>query len=108
MPSKSGFDKNPQNINRNGRPKKDQTMTQILMGELDDIDVSTPQGKIKAKQAISRKLIEVAMNGDVTALKYIYDRIDGSPRTKLEAELTDKRPITFPGGLEIEAKPETD
>jgi hypothetical protein len=29
-------------------------------------------------------------------------------RDKHEVEVEDKRPITFPGGLEIEAKPETD
>lgn len=55
-----------QSGNPAGRPKKGQALTDILKEKVD-------------KAEIAAKLIEIAMRGDVTALKYIYDRIDGKP-----------------------------
>lgn len=36
------------------------------------------------KNEIAAKLYELAMNGDVGALKYIYDRVDGRPKETIE------------------------
>ena len=44
----------------------------------------------------------------IKASEVILDRALGRAVQQIDASLTDKRPITFPGGLEIEAKPETD
>ena len=62
-------------------------MTDILreQGELKDVD--TPQGKITRKQAIAQKLWSMAMKGDVAALKYLYDRVDGKPLQQIEADI---------------------
>lgn len=56
-----------QSGNPAGRPKKGMALTDILAEKVD-------------KEAIAERLIELAMErGDITALKYIYDRIDGKP-----------------------------
>ena len=62
-----GFKEHPENINRNGRPPKGETLTDALRAKVD-------------KDAIAARLVEIAMEkGDIAALKYIYDRIDGRP-----------------------------
>lgn len=67
---------NPENLkpwkpgqsgNPNGRPPKGEALTDILREKVD-------------KDAIAEKLIQMAMEkGDIVALRYIYDRIDGKP-----------------------------
>jgi len=81
MPTKpvAGFDKNPQNINRNGRPKKTESFTYILWDVLGEPEVSFKGKKITGKEAVARKALELALKGDMTAIKYIMDRIDGTP-----------------------------
>lgn len=50
-----------------GRPPKGEALTDILRTKVD-------------KEAIADKLLEIAMEkGDLAALKYIYDRLDGRP-----------------------------
>ncbi len=56
-----------QSGNPAGRPPKDEALTDVLRGLVD-------------KEDIAKKLIEVANKGDVGALKYVYDRLDGKPR----------------------------
>jgi len=62
-----GFATHPENINREGRPKKGEAFTDILRSKAD-------------ADEIAEKLIEKAQDGDMAALKYIYDRLDGTPR----------------------------
>ena len=52
--------------NPNGRPKKGKSLTEALEARLD-------------RFALAEKLIELAMSGDIQAIKYIYDRVDGRP-----------------------------
>lgn len=56
-----------QTRNPNGRPKKGTTFSDIINEKID-------------KAAIIAKLEQLALKGDVTALKYIVDRVEGSPR----------------------------
>jgi len=53
--------------NPKGRPKKGETMTDILRENIDP-------------EQIALRLHALAMSGDFNAMKYIYDRIDGTPR----------------------------
>lgn len=67
-----------------GRPKKGEALTDVLREKID-------------KQAIADKLIEIAMEkGDLAALKYIYDRIDGRP-----VETVNQSLISAPKVVEI-------
>lgn len=65
--------------NPNGRPKKGQTMTDILEKTLKKKSVKMDGKLISGKEAAAMKLLQLAMKGEVAALKYIFDRIDGKP-----------------------------
>jgi hypothetical protein len=66
--------------NKNGRPKKGTAMTDVLASMVD-------------KEAIAAKLLELASKGDVAALKYVYDRIDGTPTQTIKGDGAE--PLTF-------------
>lgn len=104
MPSKSGagFDKNPQNINRNGRPKKEDSFTYTLWNVLGEPEVSFKGKKISGKEAVARKALELALKGDMTAIKYIMDRIDGSPRQAVELTGEEGGPVEIKIGKEFD------
>jgi len=87
------FVKNDPRINRKGRPKKGECMTDILNWALDQerkiTDGETGKEKtLLLRHLIAEKLISKAVDeGDVAAIKYIYDRLDGRPKESIE--LTD-------------------
>jgi len=54
-----------------------------------------PFGK-SARQVIALRLIDLAIReGDIKAIQYIYDRMDGRPPQAVELTGDDKRPVTF-------------
>jgi len=82
MPFKKGQSGNPK-----GGPKKQETMTHVLRMAV-ETDVMLPDGrKVKAKEALAYKIIELAASGEGWAMKYIYDRLDGSPKQVIEAKV---------------------
>jgi hypothetical protein len=78
------FEKGDARINRRGRPKKGQALTDILNFQLDQ---KTGDGKF-LRETIAEKLIDLALSGDVPALKYLVDRVDGKPRETLIVDNT--------------------
>ena len=85
MPARdNGFDKSKENINRNGRPKKEHCLTDLLKEALDQ--PHTKSGKTN-KQMIIDKMFEKADAGDPIILKYLFDRIDGKPLQTIEANI---------------------
>jgi len=76
----SKFVKGDPRINRKGRAKKGQTMTDILTLKLDSMN----EAGTMRREAVAEKLIAMALGGDLGALKYIFDRCDGRPRESLE------------------------
>lgn len=95
MPSRSGagFDKNPSNINRKGRPKKTDSFTYFLWSVMSESEVTYRDKKITGKEAVARKALELALKGDMTAIKYIADRLDGAPYQPFEHSGPDGGPI---------------
>jgi hypothetical protein len=79
------FEKDDPRINRQGRPKKGTALTDILNYKLDQVHKT---GKLK-REAIAERLIEVALQGDIAALKYVFDRMDGRPTQKDVVEFGD-------------------
>jgi hypothetical protein len=79
MPFEKGKSGNP-----GGRPKKDTSLSGMLRKEIakKDADGVTKKGRIVGK------LIELAESGDVVALKYLFDRVDGKPAQVLSAAVT--------------------
>jgi len=84
------FVKNDPRINRNGRPKKGECMTDILNWALDQErkikeDEPGKEKKLILRHALAEKLISKAVDeGDVAAIKYIFDRLDGKPKESIE------------------------
>jgi hypothetical protein len=84
------FIKNDPRINRKGRPKKGQTMTDILDWALDQkrkiTDDKTGREKLlMLRHLLAERLISKAIDdGDVSAIKYIYDRLDGRPKESID------------------------
>ena len=84
------FADRPQDINRNGRPPKEHSLTDLLKETLNQ--PSTIEGKTK-KQEVIDKMYEIAITkGDVQMLKYLIDRVDGKPLQTIEANV--RRPET--------------
>jgi len=76
--------KKGQSGNPNGRKPKGETLTDALRQSIDPTDIAT-------------KLKELADDGDLGALKYIYDRIDGKP-----VETINQTVKNIPDKVEIE------
>ena len=80
----NNFSTRPEDINRNGRPKKEHCLTDLLKETLDKQRTDT--GKTN-KQMIIDKMFELAEKGDSVILKYLFDRVDGKPLQTIEAEV---------------------
>ena len=84
------FVKNDPRINRKGRPKKGQSLTDILDWILDQKrrikNGETGEEKsLLLRQMLAQRLINKAVDeGDVPAIKYIFDRLDGKPKETIE------------------------
>ena len=84
---KKGFANEDQkkNINKNGRPPKSEAITDILKDYLEETE---GKSKKERKKILIEKIYELAIkNGDLAAIKYIIDRIDGKPKEKKEVDL---------------------
>lgn len=82
-----------QSGNPGGRPKRNETLTNILdeLGnERPDMDNET------RKRLLAHRLWELALTGDLAAMKYVYDRLDGTPTQSIahQHSAPDDRSIT--------------
>jgi len=80
MPFTKGQSGNPQ-----GRPKKGETLTDLLREKIEA--TKTAKEKQTRKELIIERLITLAEGGDLAAVRYVFDRIDGRPKESIE--LTD-------------------
>ncbi|GMO64025.1 MAG: hypothetical protein Ta2A_11530 [Treponemataceae bacterium] len=67
----AGFKKGDPRINRNGRPPKGTSLAETLRERVDHIKLAD-------------SLLSLAYDGDVAALKAVYDRIEGRPHESIE------------------------
>jgi hypothetical protein len=79
--------------NPHGRPRKEQSLTEILKKTIENQKLVVNGKEISGKDAIAMKLFSLAMQGDLTALKYCYDRVDGTPRQAVELSGPEGEPI---------------
>ena len=82
-----------QSGNPGGRPKKGETLTDILRKYLEGHDDENPA--ITRKQRLAEELYNRAIEGDVTAIKYTYDRVDGKPVETVDNTHDGTMVITF-------------
>lgn len=66
------------NANPGGRPKRDRALTAALEEVVD-------------KTKLAEKLYKLALGGDMAAIKYVYDRIEGMPPQRREIEIYNVR-----------------
>jgi hypothetical protein len=78
---KKGYTGNP-----NGRPKKGTALTDLLRLKMEK-PISDFPGAPTVKDVITTKLIEMANNGDIAAMKYLMDRVDGTPTQIVEQDI---------------------
>ncbi len=72
-----------QSGNPRGRPPGDRAIAQLLREQL------TPE----ATAEIAKKVIALALEGDLKAITFIADRLDGKPRQALEHGTSEDGPL---------------
>ena len=80
-----GFAAHPENINKNGRPPKGHSITETIRAMMDE--------KPEIKKALGAKILQMAVEGDITAIKTIWNYLDGMPLQKQEIGGPDGQPI---------------
>jgi len=84
-PGPVGFacEHNKSNINKGGRPKKGETLTDYVQRYVEQrVEAVGPDGKLSRKMRFTllcEKLYELGMSGDLPAIKYLMDRVLGKP-----------------------------
>ena len=74
----TGFHTNPERRNLNGRPKREWTVAGLIEEALEEQDTDGVSYKIK----VTDKLRQLALRGDMNAIKEINQRLDGMPVQK--------------------------
>lgn len=87
--------------NPNGRPKKGETLTDLLRIEGEK---RTGKDKKTRRDRVIQKMWEQAENGMEATQRYIFDRIDGKPvqEIKTGGGLAIDAPVTITFGVAIE------
>jgi hypothetical protein len=89
-----------QSGNPGGRPSRDNSLTGLLRRELGKKE--SAEDNATRKQRLTDKLIELALNGDTVAIKYIFDRIDGKPTETVKADI--QGDLTMNNAIAVAAK----
>ncbi len=79
---KGGFKDYPEHRNKDGRPKKDQSLTEAVLKKL-------------SKEELAEKIAELIKNGDSTTLRFVYNHIDGMPVQKQILAGDEEQPVRF-------------
>ncbi len=89
---KGQFTKGNKEGNRNGRPKKGLAMSDIInqIGK-------TKKGKKTRRQIILEKAYDMAENGDLKAIQFIVERLEGKPFQTSNITLSDPDEVRIIG-----------
>ena len=79
-----------QSGNPGGRPKKEWTWAGLLEQVGEEIE---PKSGKKLKDLVSKRLWVLAINGNIHAIKELFNRMDGLPVAKQEITGEDGKPI---------------
>jgi hypothetical protein len=80
--------------NPNGRPKRGDSLTDILRELGNTQDVNYNGEPIERKRAIAEAIWKKAISeGDFQSIKFLYDRLDGLPVAKQEITGADGEPF---------------
>ena len=81
---KDGMSGNP-----NGRPKKGMTLTEVLK---EFLDVRDKGNKKTRKELLVQKIIKLALEGNIPAIRFVWAYIDGLPLQRQEIIEIDDTP----------------
>lgn len=73
--------------NPNGRPPKGYSITETVKAMLNE--------KPEIKKALATKVMEMSMKGDVTAMKMLWNYMDGMPLQQVDQKTDGKLEITI-------------
>lgn len=80
--------------NPNGRPRRSWTWADLYAKELETVLTTVDGKKLDAKAAVVKRLVKMAVEGDIQAVKELTNRMDGMP----------KQDVTTDGVLEVIVK----
>ena len=80
-----GFQKG-QSGNPGGRPKRDWTFAQLYEEELEKQLPTTDGTTLLAKHAVVKRIVRMAVEGDIAAIKELTARLDGQPKQSMEMD----------------------
>lgn len=80
------FKKGDPNINREGRPPKGKSFTDVINKILKET-VNVNGEEMEKKEAIMRVLVREASNGQQWAINALMDRVEGKPVQKVEQDV---------------------
>ena len=92
MSSKPGTWQLGQSGNPNGRPRKGLALTDVLR---EHMELSDEGDSVPRKQRLAEKLYELAMAGNVSAIEYIGNRLDGKPTVALSLAAGEDSPLHY-------------
>jgi len=94
--------------NPKGRPKKQDCIRDMLREELAGT-VEVNGETITKAQFIAKKAFALAATGDLAAIKYLSDQVDGAPKQAVELSGKDGGPIEQAHSFRVEyVAPESD
>ena len=67
-----------QSGNKNGRPPKEHSITATIRAMMDE--------QPEVKKALGAKIMQMALQGDLVAIKTIWNYLDGMPKQSIEHE----------------------
>ena len=79
----ANFRDNPEYINRNGRPRKGECLTDLLKKYG---NIKEDGEELSKKDQLTKKMWELALAGDTIIMKYLYDRVDGRPKESIDLD----------------------
>ncbi len=78
---KGGFQDHPELINKNGRPPKGSAWSEVLEEIGETIE---PKSGKSFKELVGMKIWQLCISGNVSAIRELFNRMEGLPRIKLE------------------------
>lgn len=82
-----------QSGNPGGRPKLPWTFQGLYKEELEEMLTTVDGNPIEAKKAVAKRIVKMAIEGDINAIKELANRIEGMPIAKQEIFGKDGQPL---------------
>lgn len=82
-----GFASHPENINREGRPPAGWSWAELLRDMGEEIEPKT--GK-QFKQLVTKRIWLECVNGNVGAIKELFNRMEGMPKQNMDLNVNEK------------------